>query len=70
MTAVLLFDGRSNEVTFQMMQEEGVFVRLLELIKSPEFDGTNLHKMLLELTCEMSCIQQLSLHNIGMVTLE
>jgi len=65
MTAVLLFDGRSNEETFQMMQEEGVFMRLLELIKSPDYDGTNLHKMLLELLCEMSRIQQLSLHDIS-----
>jgi len=70
MTAVLLFDGRSNEETFQMMQEEGVFMRLLELIKSPDYDGTNLHKMLLELLCEMSRIQQLSLHDISTFFLE
>ena len=59
MTAVLLFDGRRDEEAFQMMQGESSFPRLLGLIKSGDYDGTDLHMMLLELLCEMSRIQQL-----------
>ncbi|KAH0070983.1 hypothetical protein KCU66_g22556, partial [Aureobasidium melanogenum] len=32
-TAVLLYDGRSDEAVFEMMQIEGAFPRLLDLIK-------------------------------------
>jgi len=67
MAAFLLFDGRSEEDTFQMMQQESVFARLLELVKSPEYDGTSLHRMLLELLCDMSRIQQLSLDDMSMI---
>jgi len=69
MAAFLLFDGRAEEDTFQMMQQENMFARLLELIKSPEYDGTSLHRMLLELLCDMSRIQQLSLEDMSTIRL-
>ena len=31
--SILLFDGRGNEATFEMMKNEGCFPRLLELVK-------------------------------------
>ncbi|KAF2657816.1 hypothetical protein K491DRAFT_714111 [Lophiostoma macrostomum CBS 122681] len=61
--AFLLFDGRNNEndVTFEMMQAEGVFPRLVELIRTPSVqEDTRLHQMLLELMYESSRIQRLS----------
>ena len=65
MAACLLFDGRAEEDSFQLMQAEGMFPRLLDLIKSRQYDGTSLHKMLLELLCEMSRIQQLTLDDMS-----
>lgn len=64
--AFLLFDGRSDEATFQMMQDEGTFPRLMDLIKSGTEDDTGLHRLLLELLCAMSRIQQLSWDNLSM----
>ena len=59
--AFLLFDGRSDDATLQMMQQEGAFPRLVELIQD---GGVNseviLHRMLLELLYEMSRIQRLT----------
>ncbi|KAI9676920.1 MAG: hypothetical protein M1817_006759 [Caeruleum heppii] len=62
----LLFDGRDDEVTFEMMNGEGAFPRLLELIRRPrregdvEEDDGRLHRRLLELLYEMSRIQRVS----------
>ncbi|KAF2018344.1 hypothetical protein BU24DRAFT_421328 [Aaosphaeria arxii CBS 175.79] len=61
--AFLLYDGRNNgtDITFEMMQKEGVFPRLVELIRSPTVqEDTRLHQMLLELMYESSRIQRLS----------
>jgi hypothetical protein len=57
--ALLLFDGRANEPTFEMMQSEGVFPRLVELIRDGQYDDDGLHKLLLELLFEMSRMQRL-----------
>ena len=61
--AFLFYDGRNNgnDVTFKMMQAEGVFPRLVELIQMPSVQqDTRLHQMLMELMYESSRIQQLS----------
>lgn len=59
--AVLLFDGRANESTFELMQAEGTFQRLLDLIREKrDDDDVGLHRLLLELLFEMSRIQKLS----------
>lgn len=60
MAVFLLFDGRSEETTFEMMQTEGAFPRLVELIRSRRDDDRGLHRLLIELLYEMSRIQRLS----------
>ncbi|KAI9834259.1 MAG: hypothetical protein M1819_003097 [Sarea resinae] len=62
----LLFDGRQNENTFEMMNDEGAFPRLLELIQSTK-DNTELHQMLLELLYEMSRIQRLNADDLRLI---
>lgn len=61
----LLFDGRRNEATFEMMNEEGAFPRLLELIRGGVDDEVGLYKMLLELLYEMSRIQRLRIEDLS-----
>ncbi|KAJ4290970.1 pre-rRNA processing [Kalmusia sp. IMI 367209] len=60
--AFLLFDGRNNQsdATFEMMHEEGVFPRLIELIQLESVqEEPQLHQMLLELMYESSRILRL-----------
>lgn len=66
LAAILLYDGRTNEDTFQMMQLEGTFPRLVELIK--EYNGVDeqLHRMLLDIMYEMSRIQRLTWEDLCM----
>lgn len=64
----LLFDGRQNEVTFHMMNEEGSFPRLLELVQSQKPDGdggAGLHRLLMDLLYEMSRIQRVKIEDLG-----
>lgn len=63
--AFLLFDGRQNDITFEMMNEEGGFPRLLELIQQGRDDDAGLHRMLLELLYEMSRIQRLRTEDLS-----
>jgi Protein of unknown function (DUF2013) len=63
----LLFDGRENEATFEMMNQEGCFPRLLELVKQGKRDDARLHRLLLELLYEMSRMQRLSAEELGQV---
>lgn len=66
--AFLLYEGRNNEndVTFEMMQAEGAFPRLVELVRTPSVqEDTRLHQMLLELMYESSRIQRLSGEDLG-----
>lgn len=65
-TACLLFDGRGNEATFEMMQNEGAFLRLVSLIQSARDDDFGLHRLLLELLYEMSRIRRLTREDLGM----
>lgn len=48
-----------------MMNEEGVFARLLELILERTDDDAGLHRMLLELLYEMSRIQRLRMEDLS-----
>lgn len=64
--AVLLFDGRANESTFEVMQHEGVFPRLIELIRDQHDQADGLHRLLLELLFEMSQVQRLARDELGM----
>ncbi|KAF7943271.1 hypothetical protein EAE96_011201 [Botrytis aclada] len=63
----LLFDGRNNETTFEMMNKEGCFPRLLELVKKGNREDPTLHRLLLELLYEMSRMQRLSFEDLGQV---
>ena len=48
-----------------MMNEEGVFSRLLELITSKLDEDGDLHRMLLQLLYEMSRIQRIRTEELG-----
>ncbi|KAJ5679689.1 hypothetical protein N7462_007933 [Penicillium macrosclerotiorum] len=67
----LLFDGRQNEAALHMMNEEGVFARLLELIqtlrKEEMDDGAGLHRLLMDLLYEMSRIQRVKIEDLVLV---
>jgi hypothetical protein len=63
----LLFDGRQNEATFEMMNNEGCFPRLVELVKKGMRDDPRLHRMLLEVLYEMSRVQKISSEDLGVV---
>jgi hypothetical protein len=63
----LLLDGRHNETTFEMMNDEGCFPKLLELIRRANDDDARLHRLLLDLLYEMSRMQRLSAEELGQV---
>ncbi|KAF1984062.1 hypothetical protein K402DRAFT_381620 [Aulographum hederae CBS 113979] len=68
MAAILHYDGRTNDETFEMMQQEGAFPRLVELIQNQVGDGDfALHRMLLELLYEMSRMQALTYEDLSAV---
>ncbi|KAI9755836.1 MAG: threonyl-tRNA synthetase [Chaenotheca gracillima] len=66
-TSFILFDGRQNERSLVMMNEEGAFPRLLELIQSDRNDDGGLHRRLLELLYEMSRIQRLRSEDLQLI---
>lgn len=66
-TSFLMFDGRQHEVTFELMNQEGCFPRLLELVKQRKRDDARLHRLLLDLVYEMSRMQRLSPEDLGQV---
>ncbi|KAF1352188.1 hypothetical protein BDV97DRAFT_348923 [Delphinella strobiligena] len=65
--AVLLYDGKCDEATFEMMQVESTFTHLVSLIQGNKDDDTGLHRLLLQLLCEMSRIQRLSWEDLATV---
>ncbi|KAJ5935477.1 hypothetical protein N7466_005024 [Penicillium verhagenii] len=70
-TSFLLFDGRQNEVSLQMMNEEGVFARLLELIQARRREDMDseagLHRLLMDLLYEMSRVQRVRIEDLVLV---
>ncbi|EEP80627.1 conserved hypothetical protein [Uncinocarpus reesii 1704] len=67
--SLLLVDGRRDEITFEMMNGESAFARLLELIQCPRNgaggDGAGLHRSLMDLFYEMSRIQKISIEDLS-----
>lgn len=69
---ILLFDGRQNETTLQMMNEVGVFPRLLELLQMRTSEGDEegneegLQRLLMDMLYEMSRIQRVRIEDLGM----
>lgn len=57
----LLVDGRRHEDTFFLMNEEGCFPRLLQLVQLP---GRH-HRVVMELLYEMARIQKVKLEDLG-----
>ncbi|KAF7588306.1 hypothetical protein BBP40_005905 [Aspergillus hancockii] len=72
-TSFILFDGRQNEVSLRMLNEEGLFPRLLELLqvqnrkKEVEGNGSGLHRQLMDLLYEMSRIQRVKIEDLVLV---
>ena len=62
--AFLLFDGRQSGMTFELMKDEGLFPRLLELIQQRIDDDAGLHMTLLETLYEMSRMQRLRIEDL------
>ncbi|KAK5172966.1 pre-rRNA processing [Saxophila tyrrhenica] len=58
--AFLIYDGRTNENGFSMLQGEGTFPRLVQLIRDKRDNDYGLHKLLLELLYEISRSQRLN----------
>lgn len=67
----LLYDGKGNEDTFALMQNEGAFPRLIELLQAMNQGSTDmdegLHRILLELLYEMSRVQRLKWEDLAAV---
>jgi hypothetical protein len=65
-TSFLLFDVRETESTAEVLNQEGAFTRLVDLISGPKQDeDTTLHRMLMELLYEMSRIQRIKPDDLG-----
>ena len=65
-TSFLLADARMTENTFELLNKEGAFPRLVDLIQAPKHDDEErLHRLLMELLYEMSRIQKISLNDLG-----
>lgn len=65
-TSILYFDGRQNDGTFELMNREGAFPRLVELIgRQADDDDGLLHRRLLELLYEMSRIQKIAVDDLS-----
>lgn len=67
----LLYDGKSHEETFELMQNEGAFPRLIELLQGIDQGTTDmdqdLHRILLELLYQMSRVQRLKWEDLAAV---
>ena len=64
-SSFLIVDGRQNERTFEVMNDEGAFSRLVELVKIMQDSGAGLHRMLMQLLYEMSRIQRIRHQELG-----
>ena len=64
----LLFDGKVNESTFETMNSEGAFARLINLISSPEVqEDAGLHRLLMDLLYEMGRLQKIHADDLSML---
>ena len=65
-TSFLLADARTTERTFELLNEEGAFPKLVDLVQAPkQGNEAGLHRLLMELLYEMSRIQKISLADLG-----
>ena len=61
----LLADARENEKTFDLLNNEGAFPRLVELIAQPTKDEESLHRALMEMLYEMSRVHKITNQDLG-----
>ncbi|EXJ60224.1 hypothetical protein A1O7_04376 [Cladophialophora yegresii CBS 114405] len=67
-TSFLIAHARSNEATYQLMNQEGAFLRLIDLIESPKQHGhEGIHRLLMELLYDMSRIQRIKTDDLARV---
>jgi hypothetical protein len=65
-TSFLIAHARLNEATYQLLNEEGAFPRLIDLISSPKQHGhEGIHRLLMELLYDMSRIQRIRTNDLG-----
>lgn len=62
---VLLCDGRETQKVFEHMQEEGLFVRLVGLVRERKEQDPIMWRVCLDLMYEMSRIQRLRAEDFG-----
>ncbi|KAI9762738.1 MAG: hypothetical protein M1840_001147 [Geoglossum simile] len=67
LASFLLFDGRQSGETFEMMKNENVFSRLVELVQGRRDDDPGLYRILLDLLYEMSRVQRLPLEELVLI---
>ena len=62
----MIADALTNERTYELLNDEGAFPRLVDLISSPKRHGHEaLHRLLMELLYEMSRIQKIKTNDLG-----
>ncbi|KIW43129.1 uncharacterized protein PV06_04269 [Exophiala oligosperma] len=65
-TLFLIADARSHERTYELLNEEGAFPRLVDLMSSPKRHGhEEIHRSLMELLYEMSRIQKIKASDLA-----
>ncbi|EHY58586.1 hypothetical protein ABEF92_008015 [Exophiala dermatitidis] len=68
-TTFLIADAQTHESTYELLNEEGAFPRLVDLISSPQQHGHEpLHRLLMELLYEMSRIQKIRISDLSHVS--
>lgn len=68
-TTFLLADAQSNDRTYELLNEQGAFPRLVDLLLSPQQHGhEGMHRLLMELFYEMSRIQKIRPGDLGRST--
>ena len=66
--AFLLTDAQHDEVTFELMNNEGSFLKLVDLVSKPQQDeAAGLHRLLMELLYEMSRVQKIKCDDLSML---
>ncbi|KAI1621142.1 hypothetical protein EDD37DRAFT_146596 [Exophiala viscosa] len=67
-TLFLIADAQAHEATYELLNDEGAFPRLVDLISSPKRHGhEEIHRSLMELLYEMSRIQKIKTNDLAHV---
>ncbi|EXJ73668.1 uncharacterized protein A1O5_03430 [Cladophialophora psammophila CBS 110553] len=67
-TSFLLTHAQLNEKTYELLNDEGAFPRLIHLISSPkQHDHEGIHRLLMALLYEMSRIQKIKIGDLAYV---